>query len=200
LFVGDANRPASTGTLCRLYVDVNKPGLTGFGPVSFNFTFGGNATRGGVVLEDGTAATPTYVAQGLSALGVFSLPKKFPCWQPYDVQFNEWLTVWEPRCWAGWQVNDGNHRVQCLGDADNKTQELAKYRVYNSDYNFMISSWGVKATVLRANPNIRMTMCADFDHKKQELAAYRVYNSDYTVLTANWGVKETQMRPWCPRP
>jgi hypothetical protein len=201
LFVADINRPASTGTLCRLYVDVNKPGLTGFGPVSGNFTFGGNATRGGIVLEDGTTvASPTYVAQGRAALGVFSLQKTFPCWQPYDVQFNEWISVWEPRCWAGWQVGDANWRVQCQGDADNKAQDLAAYRVYNSDYNFMICSWGLKATFLRANPNPRMTLCADFDHKKQDLGAYRVYNSDYTVLIAGWGKKVTQMRPWCPLP
>lgn len=199
LFVGDANRPASTGTLCRLYVDVNKPGLKGFGPVTCNFTIGGNATRGGVVLEDGTTvASPTYVAQGRAALGVFSLQKTFPCWQPYDTQFNDWLSVWEPRCWAGWQVGDANWRVQCKGDADNKTQELAKYRVFGSDYNFLRNSWQLKATQLRANPNLRATLCADFDHKKQELAAYRVFGSDYTVMMNGWQMKETQLRPWCP--
>jgi hypothetical protein len=196
LFVGDANRPASTGTLCRLYVDVNKPGLTGFGPVSGNFTFGGNATRGGVVLEDGTAAAPTYSAIGRAAAGVFSLQKTFPCWQPYDVQFNEWLIVWEPRCWAGWQVADANWRVQCLGDADNKTETLSKFRVYSSDYNALVAGWAKKATLLRAG----IGMCCDFDHKSETLSKFRCYSSDYTLLVANWAKKETVMRPWCPKP
>jgi len=200
LFVGDANRPASTGTLCRLYVDPNKPGTAGFGAVSCTFTLAGNATRGGVVLEDGTSAGPTYVAMGKSAAGVFSLPEIFPCWSPYDVQFNEWLANWKPRCWAGWQVGDANWRVQCYGDADNKAETLTKYRVYTSDYNFMTNSWAKKATILRANPNTRITLCADFDHKSETLTKYRVYTSDYTVLTQGWALKETVMRPWCPIP
>jgi hypothetical protein len=200
LFVGDANRPASTGTLCRLYVDVNRPGNVGFGPITCNFTFGENATRGGVVLENGTKATPTYQAIGRAAAGVFSLQKTFPCWQPYDTQFNEWLLVWEPRCWSGWQVNDANWRVQCRGDADNKTEALSKYRVYNSDYDALVASWQLKATQLRANPNPKATICADFDHKSEALSKYRVYNSDYDILVAKWQLKETQLKPWCPVP
>jgi len=103
LFVGDSNRPASSGTLCRLYVDPNRPGTIGYGPVECNMAIAVNATRGGVVLEDGTTIVPTLVAQGKTALGKFSLPEKFPCWQPFDSQFNEWIAVWKPTCWAGWQ-------------------------------------------------------------------------------------------------
>lgn len=204
LFVGDANRPASTGTLCRLYVDCNKPGTTGFGPATCNYTFGGNATRGGVVLENGTAAAPTYVAQGLTTAGVFSMPEKFPCWQPYDVQFNEWLTVWKPTCWTGWQAGSANWRNQCWGDADNKTEGFSSYRIYSSDLNFLRNSWTKAATLLRSNPNIRITLCADFDHKKEGFSAYRVYSSDLSRLRLGWAKTASQVRPapygWCPVP
>jgi len=204
LFVGDANRPASTGTLCRLYVDVNRPGNVGFGPVSCNFTFGGNATRGGVVLEDGTnpSPAPTYLAIGRAAAGVFSLQKTFPCWQPYDTQFNDWISVWEPRCWAGWQVNDANWRVQCKGDADSKFEgSIAKFRAYSSDYTRLVHSWGLKATQLRANPDTLANLCADFDHKYEgSIAKFRAYSSDYSRMVSMWGLKETQMKPWCPVP
>jgi hypothetical protein len=200
LYVGSPNQPPASGTLCKLVISTGQNNTTtGFGPKDCNMQITVSATRGGVVLEDGTTVNPTLVARGLVAANKVSFPECFPCWAPYDTQYNQYIACFKPRCWCGWQTNDANWRVQCLGDADNKKQDLAAYRVFGSDYSRLVASWGVKATVLRANPNPLMTLCADFDHKSQELAAYRVYNSDYTLLTANWGVKETVMKPWCPR-
>jgi hypothetical protein len=83
-----------------------------------------------------------------------------------------------------------------LGDADNKTETLSKFRVYSSDYNALVAGWAKKATLLR--PGIGM--CCDFDHKSETLSKFRCYSSDYTLLVANWAKKETVMRPWCPKP
>jgi hypothetical protein len=125
--------------------------------------------------------------------------KTFPCWEPYRLQYNEWLSVWEPRCWSGWQVADVNFRVQCKGDADNKTEGALKYRVYTSDYNRLISAWGKRATQLRPGMGTDGgLMCADFDHKYEGALKYRVYTSDYNKLIANWSKRETQLKPWCP--
>jgi len=199
LYVGEANRPGSTGTLCRLTIEPNRfdPILGWKGGAEATLTFAVNTLRGGVVLEDGSAVTPTVVASnGVGVANKFSVNKTFPCWNPYRNQYNEWLSVWEPRCWAGWQVADANWRVQCLGDADNKTETLSKFRVYSSDYNALVAGWAKKATLLRAG----IGMCCDFDHKSETLSKFRCYSSDYTLLVANWAKKETVMRPWCPKP
>jgi hypothetical protein len=201
LYVGDANKPGSAGTLCRLTVTPKYRGVdtNGFGPAEATMTFAVNTLRGGVVLEDGSSVAPTVVASnGSGVANKFSLMKTFPCWEPYRLQYNEWLSVWEPRCWSGWQVADANWRVQCKGDNDNRYEgTLTKYRTFTSDYTRLMLAWGKKATALK-NDNL---MCADNDHKYEgTLTKYRAFTSDYTILTANWGKKETQMKPWCPVP
>jgi hypothetical protein len=200
LYVGDGNKPTSAGTLCRLTVTPKYRGAdtNGFGPAEATMTFAVNTLRGGVVLESGASVTPTVVSQNASGVAnKFSLMKTFPCWEPYRLQYNEWLSIWEPRCWSGWQVADANWRVQCLGDADNKTETLSKFRVYSSDYNLLVAGWAKKATILRTPVN---GMCCDFDHKSETLSKFRCYSSDYSILVANWAKKETTMKVWCPRP
>jgi hypothetical protein len=143
------------------------------------------------------------VKQGLTTAGKFSLPEKFPCWQPYDVQFNEWINVWKPTCWAGWQTGSTAWRTQCWGDADNKVEGLSKYRVLTSDYNFMQNSWSKAATNLKSNPNPRITLCADWDHKSEGLSKYRVLTSDYQKMLQGWSKTESTLRAapygWCPK-
>jgi hypothetical protein len=202
LYVGDTNKPPASGTLCRLWISTGQDNITtGFGPKDCNIQIAVNTTRGGVVLEDGTAITPTLVARGLSAASKISFPECFPCWGVYSAQYNEFIFTFKPRCWCGWQTGDNNWRTQCAGDADNKTQDLVgKYRVYTSDYTKLSQAWKLKATQLRfGDANL---LCADFDHKSQDLVGkYRVYTSDYTILAANWKLTETKIRPggWCPR-
>jgi hypothetical protein len=199
LYVDDTNKPASAGTLCRLVIDPNRACT----PADCNLTIAVNTTRGGVVLEDGSApASLSLVAQGVVAAGKFSLPDTFPCWEPYRLQYNEWLSVWKPNCWSGQCAAtdpNGLRRYQCYGDADAKTEgSLTKYRVYQSDYNVLKAAWGKKATSLMSVPN---GFCADFDHKYEgSLTKYRVYQSDYNKLVAYWGTKDTQLKPWCPLP
>jgi hypothetical protein len=203
LYVGDTNKPPASGTLCKLLISTgqnnNAVGGTGFGPKDCNIQIAVNTTRGGVVLEDGTAITPTLVARGLVAAGKISFPECFPCWAPYNAQYNEFILTFKPRCWCGWQTGSPDWRAQCAGDADNKTQDLVgKYRVYTSDYTKLVQAWTKKATQLRfGDANL---LCADFDHRSQDLVGkYRVYTSDYSLLAASWTKKETQLKPWCPR-
>jgi len=103
LYVSDTNKPASSGTLCRLWITPPRPAM------DCNLSIAVNTTRGGVVLEDGTAATPTLVARGLVSAGKVSFPECFPCWTPYDVQFTQFLAVWKPNCWCGrYSATDSN--------------------------------------------------------------------------------------------
>jgi hypothetical protein len=191
------NDPCSVGTLFRF--DVSSNNRTA---IDCNLNIALNTTRGGIVLEDGNAApSPTLTG------GKVSFPKTFPCWTPFDVQYNEWVSVWEPKCWSGtYLAGDANWRVQCWGDADGKYEgSLNKYRVYQSDYSKLLQAWGKKATALRAGMGTDGNwMCADNDHKYEgSLNRYRVYQSDYARLLQGWGKKDTQMRNaplgWCPQ-
>lgn len=83
----------------------------------------------------------------------------------------------DPSCWC-WMY-------QCRGDADNKTETLSKYRVYNGDLNLVTANWKLKIDA--ANP------CADFDHKSETLSKYRVYNADLNLLVANWKAKDAAL-------
>jgi len=200
----DTNAPTTSGILCRLLVSTN-----GRTAIDCNLGIAVNATRGGVVLEDGNSLA-VGTALVLNAGPKVSFPKKFPCWAPFTVQYPEWLSVWEPNCWAGtYLVGDANWRTQCWGDNDGKYEgPLNKYRVYTSDYTRLQQAWAKKATQLRAGFTVGVKdgnwMCADSDHKYEgPLNKYRVYTSDYTRMTAAWAKKDTQLRMppfgWCPQ-
>jgi hypothetical protein len=162
--------------------------------IDCNIQIAVNTTRGGVVLEDGTAVTPTLVARGLSSAGKISFPECFPCWSPYDIQYTQFLGVWKPNCWcAKWSATDSNgiRDYQCLGDTDGKKETLSGYRVFNSDYQKLAQCWQKKATSMRGILNC---FCADFDHKSETLSGYRVFNSDYQKLAASWQKKDTVLK------
>jgi len=194
LYVGDLNRPPSSGVLFKIDVDPNK-----FGISECNLNIGVNATRGGVVKEDGNTIVPTL--PGLNTIKV-SFPKCHPCWPPYDTQFTEWTSVLEPNCWCGTVSADNNATilwsVQCKGDNDGKGEGLSKYRVFSSDLTRFKASYGLRWTQLRNNPDGNATICADTDHRGEGLSKYRVFSSDLTKFKANYGLRITQMKPWCP--
>jgi len=185
----EANKPGTSGTLCRLVIDPNRACT----PADCNLTFAVNTLRGGVVLTDGSTVVPTVVKTAK-----FSFPDKFPCWSPYTLQYNQWLDVFRPDCWAGICAADGNFwDDQCYGDADAKYQGGSRYRVYTSDYNKLVANWKKKATSLKVADDA----CADVDHKYQGGSKYRVYTSDYNILVANWKKKATQLQGApCPQP
>ncbi|MBN2512773.1 MAG: hypothetical protein JXB18_07535 [Sedimentisphaerales bacterium] len=80
-------------------------------------------------------------------------------------------------------------QFQCRGDADNKTETLSKYRVYNADLNLLVANW--KAKYATANP------VADFNHATETLSKYCVYNADLNLLVANWKAKDAALTN-CP--
>lgn len=164
----DANSPAASGTLCVL--DVSE---------SCNMCVELNASRGGVVLEDATAATTNAlpVCQAIDAGGCYGGPSP-----------DDWATLGGPLCWCGSETG----RYQCYGDADNLTQGIPKYRIYTSDYDILSANWKKKITDPTLNP------CADFDHLAQGIPKYRVYTSDYDILSANWKKKDTDLTVACP--
>jgi hypothetical protein len=187
LYVGDNNAPLSAGPLFRF--DIQGP--TG---KDCNMVIAANTSRGGVVLEDGSTLAATFVG------GKAGFPDLFPCWQPYSVQYNDWVSVWKPKCWAGQMTGDANWRTQCWGDVDGKAETVNKYRVYTSDYTKLMQAWSKKATVLKTGGGVDGNwMCADIDHKYETVNRYRVYTSDYTRMMQGWSKKETVLKPWCPQ-
>lgn len=197
LYVGESNKPAASGTLCKLVITPPRPGI------DCNLQLTVSTTRGGVVLEDGTTVTPTLVARGLVAAGKVSFPECFPCWAPYDVVYStDFLGTWKPNCWCGqYALTDSNgpRSFQCLGDTDGKTEGISKFRVYSSDYSKLAASWAKKATQLKS---INNGFCADFDHKAEGISKFRVYSSDYTKLVQAWAKKDTSLKVYgtCPQP
>ena len=192
LFDGDSNRPAGSGTLFRIFVDPN-----GRYPSDCNMTLAVNSTRRGVVLEDGSIVTPILEVRGPVSPDKISFADRFPCAPPFDAQYNEWVKVWRPDCWCG-KYGITPWPYQCKGDADNKTEGFAEYRVFTSDYNIFKSSWALAATSLRNNPNPKATICADFDHRTEGFSKYRVFTSDYKKLITSWSLPETRMGSQCP--
>jgi hypothetical protein len=166
----DANAPAASGTLCVLSVSEG-----------CNMCVVANDSRGGVVLEDATAAPtnlPLTPCVAIAAGSCYSGPS------PAD-----WETLGEPDCWCGADGVVTQWPYQCYGDADNLTQGIPKYRVYTSDYDILAANWKKKITDPTLNP------CADFDHLAQGIPKYRVYTSDYDRLASNWKKKDTDLTP-----
>jgi hypothetical protein len=121
---------------------------------------------------------------------LFTEPGCFP--SSYSTYF-DWLALGKPNCWCGVYGNP-MWPYQCDGDADNLTEGLLKYRIYNNDYDVLVANWKKKIT----DPTLNA--CADFDHKSEGLLQYRVYNLDYNVLVANWKKKDSNLPGNCVRP
>jgi hypothetical protein len=164
----DANAPAASGTLCVL--DVSE---------SCNMCVTLNDSRGGIVLEDASAApSPTLACNVAITVNGDCYAGPSPA---------DWETLGKPDCWCGTKTG----AYQCRGDADNLTQTISKYRIYTSDYDILSANWKKKITDPTLNP------CADFDHLGQTISKYRVYTSDYDILSANWKAKDTALTV-CP--
>lgn len=170
------NEPASAGTLCVLKVRPDALPLVGGGTL----TLTENSTRGGVVLADGSSATPVLVP------ATVLFPDCYPCWLEYYTGYGNWYSVGNPTCWC-------SDAYQCDGDADGTTQTLSKYRVYTNDWTLMSNSWQAK------NTSTNLNACADFDHRAQTLSKYRVYTDDYDVIAAHWQDKDSDLAGDCPR-
>ena len=175
---GDGNKPAASG--CLLKVTANK---------ACNVTVALNTTRGGIVMEDATAATTNApISFALQA----APPECFPSGHP---KYNEWVSVGKPNCWC--------YPRQCHGDADGTklgTSILGYWYVGTSDLAVLSSAWTIKEPT--KGPGLTGTqICADFARDKQGtsvLGYWRVGTNDLAALVAYWTVKEPTKGPGTP--
>jgi hypothetical protein len=142
-----------------------------------------NATRGNVVLKDGSQATVD-----LSAATDVPLS-----WLDYGIPRTEWEAVGEPDCWLA-AINPR----QCHGDADGKSEGKAKYWVSTGDLDVLIAAWNKPfAWIDGETVNGVLLICADFDHLPEGKKRYRVSVNDLDILVANWQIADGPS-PDCP--
>jgi len=176
------NAPDNSGVLCKLT-------LSG----EANLTVTLNEVRGGVVLTDPDVAATVDLTQATNVtIGASEdlLPPSHP-------DYDEWVAVGKPACWA--------YPRQCHGDADGTADGSAKsgfYYVGTADLNVLISAWQVLE-----QPNgpgiasIENGICADFARDadgSDKTGWYRVGTTDLNILIENWLVKEAPDGPGIP--
>jgi hypothetical protein len=200
LYSLDANKPNKNGMLFR--IDVIPPKI---GKADCNLTVALNTTRGGVVDNNGSSfKKDVNVTLPTGVKVAFMQTECFPCWKPYNAQYDQWVVVDRPNCWCGQyapaEVN--NWRTQCKGDADGNSETGSKSRVWGNDYKRLVATWGLKYSQIKSKnlTDVNVSICADFDHLYETGSKSRVWGNDYARLVAGWGKKESIMKPWCPIP
>ena len=185
----DGNAPPLSGTLCTIVLDCS--GASSHPTVSI----AGNATRGNVVLTDGTEASAVYV--GTTATGCYVVIDCFPTTPDYAGQRADWLAYKaagaDPNCWCppGSGAVPDPCGFQCDGDAGNDKQGIGKFRVFTNDLNLVTGNW--KKKISNADP------CADMAHDAQGIGKFRVFTNDLNRVTGNWKLKDSQLPGNCPR-
>jgi len=176
----DGNEPPASGTLCTVTVSGGCTLTVELEPI-----------RGGVVLEDATAAT-TNLPQS-----VVITTECYAGMADYAV----WVAVGSPECWC--------YTRQCHGDADGKKTGgpvTGYYYVSTIDLQVLAAAWQVKevpkglgiATVEYAGIK---GACADFDHSRvgsPVTGYYHVSTADLQILAGYWQVKEPTKGPGTP--
>ena len=166
----DTKAPGNSGRLCTVTCSL-----------SCRLSIALNATRGNVVLEDGTE--PAVDLTGATDVQVTIGPAVAYTGPHVD----QWLAVGSPDCW----VASVNPR-QCHGDADGVSQGKQKYWVSTNDLDILIAAWNKPLTSLSDNQ-----ICADFDNLPQGKQQYRVSTNDLDILIANWQLADGPA-PDCP--
>lgn len=204
----DGNKPPLGGTLCRiLYDSCNECDLT----------VATNATRGGVVLANATAAIVDYVPVSGTLTGLADTNDPCcptgptECMSPGHMtpdysgmggnpagaysDYADWLAVGSPNCWCASGPADANPR-QCWGDADGASQGAKNFWVYTEDLNILLAGWQKKYSAIAGQTyDSGVTglstplICADFDHYGQGAKKFRVYTYDLSIMLANWQQK-----------
>jgi len=191
LWDGDANAPATSGTLCTL--TLSKPA---------NIAVTTNAIRGNVVLAGGVEATVS-----LPGPPVIPIPECFPL---HDRAYSDWVIFGKPQCWC--------ITTQCHGDADGLKEGSSKtgyWRVHFRDLNVLLAGWNVAEPSAsgasgQGIANVLFTdglgavngICADFAHDVEgstKTGFFRVHFNDLNILIANWNVREPPQGPGLPK-
>jgi hypothetical protein len=168
------NAPANSGVLCKLTLSEEA-----------NLTVTLNEARGGVVLTDPDVAAEVDLSQATNVPvggGEDLLPPSHP-------DYDEWVAVGKPTCWA--------YPRQCHGDADGQlggNEKTGFYYVGTDDLNVLIAAWQVAERPFGPGiDSIENGLCADFARDQggsEKTGFYRVGTSDLNVLIENWLVKE----------
>jgi hypothetical protein len=103
--------------------------------------------------------------------------------------YHEWVEMSRPDCWCASPI-DGTH-YQCYGDADGKTETLAKFRIYGGDLSLVVANWKRKID------DPLLNRCADIDHHYQTILKYRVYGIDVNTVVDNWKKKDYELTNNC---
>jgi len=177
------NAPPNSGLLFKLTLSENA-----------NLTVALNEVRGGVVLTNPDVAAQVDLEQATGAAIGGGGSDLFPSGHP---DYNEWVAVGEPRCWA--------YPRQCHGDADGRLDGSAKtgyYYVGTNDLNVLVAAWEVKEPPLGPGiAAIESGICADFARDKggsDKTGWYRVGTTDLNRLVENWLVKQPPDGPGVP--
>lgn len=176
---GDGNKPAASG--CLLKVTANK---------ACNVTVALNMTRGGIVMEDATAATTN---------APISFALQSDCYTgPNPAQ---WAAVEKPGCWCKANHAAANPR-QCAGDSDGFSEGKSSYWASTRDLAVLLAAWnknyaGIQGQVYTDVKGSTPLICADFSQTSEGKSSYRVSTADLTILLANWN-KGNLPLPNCP--
>jgi hypothetical protein len=168
----DAKPPPLQGRLCTF--TCSKP---------CHISVAMNATRGNVVLEDGSQATVDLTDATDTPIG----------WPIYEPPLTHWEAVGRPDCWLA-AINPR----QCHGDADGKSEGKAKYWVSTGDLDVLIAAWNKSFAHIdgQAVGDVPL-ICADFDHLPEGKKKFRVSINDLDILVANWQIADGPS-PDCP--
>ena len=175
LYTG-TNKPANSGVLARLTVDV----------IPTTVTIAMNTARGGVVMER-AEEVPVVT---LTTCQIAPCPCD-ECFPSGYTSYNDWKSAGRPDCWCGTNTNGMTTfppvkwPFQCYGDCDNKTETALRYRISNGDY------WCLKSNWLKRITDPTWNRCSDFNHKSETVLKYRVYTGDYWRLRSNWLKKDS---------
>jgi hypothetical protein len=187
LYKGDANKPLSSGTVCKFKVKVS----TG----DVNVTLAENAIRAGVVMEDANNDDANLPQTWTLSIGV---PDCFPQGPEYSTQRGYWESFGKPDCWCGTGTGAVSDGFQCHGDADGKKSVAPFFRrVYIGDISTITANWKLKDSDWNSSDPLGTTPgnlnpCADVDHKKSVAPFFRrVYIGDISRATTNWKAKDS---------
>lgn len=167
LYKGEGNAPPDSNTL--LWVQP---------AADCTVQITGNATRGGLVLEDGNTVD-------VNTSCAFQA-KCFPSGHP---DYQAWVDACEPPCWCDVR--------QCHGDVDNFAEKDKKGRYFYvgyNDLNTLVPGWltfeppdgpGIATISWNGIPGI----CADFGHDVEKDKKARVFHigyNDLNILVGTW--------------
>lgn len=178
LYDEDTNAPLTSGTLCTFTASVTPCTVT----LQDEATY-----RGGVVLEDGNTVT----VDSNCTLAAGSNPcdgKIFPGCNPTGpntAEYDQWVLVGEPACWA--------HPRQCDGDADGRAEGKGSTWVSLDDLTVLKAAWNKDFPTIDGQTTTVTGLavewiCADFDHAPEGKGNVRAALEDLTILKANWNI------------